>query len=163
MRRKFFLRPIEVSAAHFIPPPTYAGRRAKAGTAAARGYAHEDKLHRHLGENPLYVPSPWLSYTTVSGYSGECQPDGLVFQPDRGRIVIMEAKLRHCAEAYFQLVNLYGPIIQFMFPAWSIGYQEVVRWYSANEHFPGPHTLRANLLDPPAGKVVGVHIFEGKR
>ena len=162
MTRRFFLQRIKIASAHFTFPPSYAVRKGRPGTMAAKGYAHEDNVNAKLDSNPFYIPGPWFEYMTTGGRVGHCQPDGLIFQPEKGRIVIIEAKLRHCPEAFYQLVNLYGPIVQHVFPAWTLGYQEVVRWYNVHEHFPGPHVLRENISDPPHAKLVGVHILGDK-
>jgi hypothetical protein len=158
VRRRFYTTPIKVSSAHFIATPPH-GLRVGGGTAAhRRGHKHEDNVALALASD-FVIHGPWLSYCTTNGRISTCQPDFLVFQPDRGRIVIVEAKLRHCAEAYFQLRNLYLPIIRHLFPAWLVGLQEVVQWYDKFEHFPGEHVLRRGLADAPPTHLIGVHIL----
>lgn len=159
MRRRFYTAPIKVASAQFITTPNHGLRNGKGTPAQQRGHVHERRVAEHLGDNEFVVHGPWLEYCTLTGRISTCQPDFLVFQPERGRILIIEAKLRHCPEAYFQLRNLYAPLMRFLFPAWDIGLQEVVRWYDRNEHFPGNHVLRENMLDAPPSHLIGVHIF----
>lgn len=156
---------IEPVTARFVQPPSFAVNRGtrKSRGAFGRGLAHEDNVFRFLDPHPGLVPGPWIEYTQKSGRVAHAQPDFLVFIPESGRLLCLEAKLRHCAAAYYQLRNLYEPLLRLMFPSWEIRLQEVVRWYDPHEHFPGMHCLRENLLDPPPNHEIGVHVFNGGR
>ena len=159
MRRRFYTTPIKVTSAHFITTPWHGLRNGPGSPAHRKGHAHERRVAEHLEGNEWVVYGPWIEYCTQGGRISTCQPDFLVFNPSRGVITILEAKLRHCPEAYFQLRNLYAPLLKFLFPAWEIRLQEVVRWYDRLEHFPGEHVLREKLLDAPPPHQIGVHIF----
>jgi hypothetical protein len=88
----------------------------------------------------LYFSSLWFKYWD-EGLVYYCQPDGLLFRPQDRQIVILEAKIKHTPDAYFQLERLYLPVIRLAFPGWEVLTCEVVRWYDPAVEFPAPHSL----------------------
>lgn len=153
---------LQIASARFVLQSEGVPARRRPQTAAcARGLAHERKLAEALADNPWVVIGPWIEYTLMDGTRGLCQPDFLHFDHVYGRLTVIEAKLRHCAAAYYQLMHLYLPVLQTMFPSWHIRAQEVVRWYSHSEPFPGEHVLRRRIFNAPNPPAVGVHIFNG--
>jgi hypothetical protein len=110
----------------------YTGRR-------LQGIRYERKVHEYLefryGE--LYVASPWLRFLS-DGKWRWCQPDGLLFQPETGRIIVVECKYQHTADAWWQTRHLYIPVLQRIFPAhlWSFEVCEVVKWFDPSVAFP---------------------------
>jgi len=110
----------------------YTGRR-------LQGVKYEAKMHEYLdllyGE--MYLPSPWIKFFG-SGKWRWCQPDGLLFIPEAGRIVIVECKYQHTTDAWWQTRHLYGPVLAHMFPAnlWKFEVCEVVKWYDPAVQFP---------------------------
>lgn len=108
-----------------------------------------------------YVPGPWLRYKELGKESIRwCQPDGLLFLPLMSRIVILETKLQHTPDAWWQLRQLYLPVIARMFPPsmWSYSIVEVVRWYDRDTAFPERVKLCADVLSCEPGDF-GVHIW----
>jgi hypothetical protein len=68
-----------------------------------------------------------------------CQPDGLLVLPARNILLIVEVKYSHTADAYWQLENLYVPVLRcFLGPAnpWQIATCEVVKWFDPSTAFP---------------------------
>jgi hypothetical protein len=102
-----------------------------------------------------FLASPWFCYeeATRGGYH-YCQPDGLLFLWDRGLIVILEAKLSHCEQAFHQLTR-YSPIVQKAFGGpslWRTALCEVVCWYDAAVKLPVTPVLIKHLHDAsPSG------------
>ena len=86
---------------------------------------------------PFYYYNIWFKYSSES-YRTEkfAEPDGLLFDIERGIITIVEIKLRHCTKAWWQLRQLYQPILQFLFPDWKIEVCEVFRYANPNEKIP---------------------------
>jgi len=103
---------------------------------------------------PNFKFSPWVIF------NGDrwCQPDGLLLDPGEGRIVVTEIKLRHCSEAWYQLFELYIPVVQALFPGWTIAGCEVCKWYDPAERTPDQPVLRENPADAIIGKF-NVHIY----
>lgn len=90
-----------------------------------------------------------------------CQPDGLLFLPYIGQITIVECKLQHTSDAYWQLRWLYLPVIAKAFPAteWNYGVCEVVKWYDPAVHFPERVKLRKDVRSTKPNEF-GVHIWK---
>lgn len=71
----------------------------------------------------------------------------------------MEIKYQHTPDAWFQLKELYLPVIKVALgPAWQLGLMEVVKWYDPATFFPERIALCADPLRPPLGRI-GVHIW----
>lgn len=98
--------------------PLWAQQEGAPSGAKARGLAYERKFHEHMTARcgPMYVQSPWFVYKE-HGTNGPrwCQPDGLLIDIERGVIYILEAKLKHCAQAWWQLFWRYIPVIRTAF------------------------------------------------
>lgn len=121
---------------------------------------YERKAHQLLSYNyeGRYLQSAWIEFEDESGLRW-CQPDGLIFDLNAGRITIVEIKLSHTADAFYQLMYLYLPVIEAMFPRklWKINLTELVRWYDKDTYFPYPTQLRKNIEDSEPG-FIGIHI-----
>lgn len=71
----------------------------------------------------------WLRFWDDDGEKF-CQPDGLLVNPWRGLISIIEIKYSHCPEAYDQLFRTYAPVIRAIFGGlYRIACVEVVKWF----------------------------------
>lgn len=68
--------------------------------------------------------APWIQYQ--NGALRFCQPDALLFLPGN-QIVIVEAKLTHTADAYWQLRLLYEPVLRILYPEACIHVLEITR------------------------------------
>lgn len=125
----------------FIRQRKYSGRRAD-------GVRYEKRVQAHLAELfPLtYVPSPWLHFQADGAWRW-CQPDGLIFDLPRGRIICVEVKYSHTAAAWWQVRRLYLPVLRVCFPEeyWQFECCEVVRWYDPAVAFPEPVELAAEI------------------
>ncbi len=146
----------------FCDAPSFAtGEARSAGRGKrAEGIRYERKVQSHLLDlyGEFYVPGPWLQFYDPD--QRICQPDGLLFDFENGVITLVEIKLRHCTDAYWQLRKLYQPVLRCMFPAsiWDIRCIEVVRWYDPCVVWPERHIMRENVCDSVRG-VIGVHIY----
>ena len=115
------------------------------------GLRYEAKCHTHLeDEFDGYIRSPWFRYTTSDEPKriNYAQPDGLIVDIERGQITICEMKYRHCADAYFQLLDKYLPIVRLFFnnsEIWTFATVEIVHWYDCAVAFPTQVVLRDSL------------------
>ena len=132
--------------------------------AKAAGRQYEKKVQEYLLSRfpESYVNSPWIRYQSIPGAPWRlCQPDGLLIDIQGGKITVVEIKIRHCAEAWWQVRRLYEPVVQCIFGADCFEYAavEVVRWYDPHTHFPESFTLVNNpaTVDPTR---FGVHICQ---
>lgn len=128
------------------------------------GLGFERKVQQALYDRyPNYIPSPWLRFRERSaarlgrGWRW-CQPDGLFIDYDSGRLTLVEIKLRHTSNAWWQVRRLYEPVLAHLFgPHWTIIPIEVVRWYDGTTPFPEPLGLSRDPRGLSSGRF-GVHI-----
>lgn len=97
-----------------------------------------------------YIPGQWLEF--VDGPSGEtryCQPDGIIIELKRGRITVVEVKYSHTELAYYQLFDLYLPVLRALFPPqlWTFAAIEVCSRFDAAVALPVKPVMRKELLD----------------
>lgn len=137
-------------------------KRRRRTPAQQRGVLYEKRVHGVLEGRfrHEYLPSPWFYYKDVWARRAYwCQPDGLLLLPRQGKIIICEVKLRHTREAYYQLFELYLPVVKHAFgPAWGYSCCEIVRWYDPAEPCPEPPVMAKSpdIVNPGA---FGVHII----
>lgn len=142
------------------PPPFV--REQKRRGRRAEGIRYEKRIHEEFGlrYGEIYIPSPWFRFREVGCAKIRwCQPDALIIDLNCGHITIVECKLQHTADAWWQLRWLYLPIIAKAFPGtlWTYGIVEVVKWYDPATAFPEKVKMRADVLDVLPGEF-GVHI-----
>jgi hypothetical protein len=75
------------------------------------------------------------------------------------RAIILEIKLKHTPDAYFQLTNLYLPLLRRYFdrPGYSLACAEVCRWFDPWTAFPC-RVRQLERLEDAKPDSFGVHI-----
>ena len=150
---------------HGVPP--FVKKRRRRGRKGV-GLRYEAKVQKYFLDKYgyEYVPGPWFRYTVkhrpkVINYA---QPDGLLIQPRRGTVTIVEIKYNHCSESYFQLVDKYLPLVSFLFgkDQWKFPLVEVVKWYDRDTQYPASIRLREDI-DFGSTTEIGVHICRPER
>ena len=141
-------------------PPPFLRQRRYTGARAA-GLRYEKRVHEHLLDlfPTTYLPSPWLRFL-AGGRWRWCQPDGLIFDLDNGRIVVVEVKYSHTSAAWWQVRHLYLPVLRKCFPEglWAFEACEVVRWFDPATVFPEPVEMAAQV--DQHGSRFRVHIWK---
>jgi hypothetical protein len=141
--------------------PGFISKRRRTGKRA-QGIRYEKKVHAYLGDlyGEHYFPSEWFYFLSEDEPRPRwCQPDGLLILPKEGRIVIVEVKYQHTADAWWQLKHLYFPVIRKCFGNdWKISLCEVVKWYDPATVFPEPVRM-AREITVPGPSDFGVHIW----
>jgi hypothetical protein len=133
------------------------------GQRFRRGLKYEEKVHARLQEahGLQYFPQQWWKYF-VSNDSREhyAQTDGLLFLPDRKLCVLLEVKYNHTPEAYWQVENLYIPLLQRFLrnTDYKIAAVEVCKWFDPQTPFPVRPTLCEELTAVHVEKF-NVHIL----
>lgn len=152
---------LEVRHLDGVPNFAQAHRRAKGAKGA--GIRYEERVQAQFKRTfgPLYIPSPWFQYRTKHSTRlwNYAQPDGILLDFVKGRVTIVEMKFSHTAEAYFQLVDKYLPLMQKFLGTelWTFATCEVVQWYDKAVSFPCEVRLRKEIqLTEP--NEFGVHI-----
>ncbi len=151
-----------------LETPAFAQAKRKSRGAKGRGLRYEDSAQRYLKSlyGDMYVAGPWFKYK-VSGYGKWlfAQPDGLLFDFYKQRLVIVEMKYNHCVEAYQQLFGKYRPLMKMFLNSeeelWEISCCEVVYWYDRDTAYPEPVVLRKHVHEAKPTEMV-CHIWRPK-
>ena len=86
-----------------LPPPQT--------EATKRGVRFEEKVVRSLTRSyPSFVSGLPFYFQTCTK-RGKAIPDGLLFSEEWKALLVVEVKLRHCGDAWQQLVQFYLPIV----------------------------------------------------
>jgi len=127
------------SASILDKKPGFARQSRRISPAKKAGLAYERKVQDYLGNlfGDFYLPGIWFSFY-AGGYAGRryAQPDGLLFDLERGVITIVEVKIRHTTRAWWQLRELYQPLVEFKFPDWGVEVVEVFNYFDKKEAVP---------------------------
>jgi len=127
--------------------PSFAEHKRRARGAKGAGLRYEERAQPAISaafrERGIeYLPSPWFKYRRRAVPSREnfAQPDGIAPDPKRGIIFLVEIKIKHTPESYFQLLDRYVPLLDCYFnrpeKLWKIAPIEVVRWYDPAVAYP---------------------------
>jgi hypothetical protein len=69
---------------------------------------------------------PWIKYWGKKGGPYWAQPDFVLMDKEKQRVLIVEVKLTHCANAFFQLENMYKPLLRKILGTdWTINTLEI--------------------------------------
>lgn len=166
---KKFKPAIEVVRARLLPgKPDFIKRKRSRGRYAV-GIRYERKVHEHLAQLSLglpnleYLQGPWVEFWDQRGHR-YCQPDALLVDRVQKAIVIYEVKYQHTADAWWQLVHLYRPVISVIYPEYRpIALMEIVHWHDPSVVFPERYDFTRSPLKVPHANTVAVHIFNPKR
>ena len=141
-------------------PPAFFTAPKRSRGVRRQGILYERKVQAHLLSlyPDGYLDGPWLTYRDNGGKEKWCQPDGILVRPKQGLITVVEVKLRHTDHAWFQLHELYYPVLRKVFDSalWEFRFVEVVRWYDPSIPFPGRHYLRPRVDLARAGETTVV-------
>jgi hypothetical protein len=80
----------------------------------------------------------------------------------KGTVTIVEIKLKHTAHAWWQVRELYEPVVKHLFNNgkvhWAFAACEVVKWYDSDTVFPENLLLTPAIENIPPGHF-GLHIW----
>lgn len=138
----FFRPAVGIRAVKETPYTPKVGRP----TAAQKvGLKYEANFHRaataFFGTHYRTFQTRQLSFMDAHGWR-VCRPDGVYLDGDT--IYLFEVKIRHTADAWWQLHRLYKPVLEQLAPGKRIICIEVCRNFDPAVHFPG--TFRPILL-----------------
>ena len=128
-----------------VAAPPFTTKSTRLKPSFARGLRYEKKVCKALSKEyaAFWRSGCWFQYQAERDKrSRYCQVDGLL---DAACLVVCEVKLRHTPEAYFQLFNLYLPVVQAAYPGRDLALCEVTKWYDSSTEFPCAITLLADL------------------
>lgn len=93
--------------------------------AQTLGKKYETLVQKELCPFENYVPNQWIKFHNDRGMQF-CQPDG--FFKFKDHILLVEIKLRHSIQAFYQLRDLYSPLLQKYFDL-PVRCVEIVKWF----------------------------------
>lgn len=162
--RRFKPAGVVMWGAYSPTPPPFISNKRKYKGRRADGIRYEAKVHKTFEAQfgAHYVASPWFRFQELGVDKVRwCQPDALLFDFEKGQITLIECKLQHTADAWWQLRWLYLPVLAKVFPGnlWKISLIEVVKWYDPAVAFPEEVRLRASVQESKTGEF-GVHILK---
>lgn len=147
------------------PPPTFRGApdclratfscldqfdKSRGNSLSRRaGLRYEKDVHLFLRGvwKERYRPHPWVQFFTPEGRR-YCCPDGLVINVAGDHVIVVEAKLSHTSDAWWQLRKLYQPVLQVLYgPTVKIDVLEITRNYDPGTPFPEKVELLSDLGD----------------
>lgn len=103
--------------------------------AKAEGIRFEKQIVKSLEEKyPGFISALPFIFSTPYNPRSVCIPDGLLV--DKDEVVVVEIKLRHTMDAWFQLRQLYEPVIKKALRRERIRLVEVCKWYVPETKFP---------------------------
>lgn len=145
LRRQFprpsnFIPAGEVTEARIVAPPSFVhGKRRNKGKRRA-GEIYEQKAQTYLCEkSDFYVPGPWIAFRSRKITRLRwCQPDGLILDFTTGLCTIVEIKLKHTSLAWWQVRELYEPVVRFLLRRSSFEFAalEVAKYVDSATPFP---------------------------
>lgn len=137
-----------------------------------QGLRYEKRVQEHLRELCLKtVPAldgwkclcnQWLLYRSRhmdATALAVCQPDCLLINHDRKKVIIAECKLSHTGDSWKQLRQLYEPVVRKIFPSSEISLIEICKWFDPHSPFPESFYYEENILMAQAGRIA-IHIYK---
>ena len=113
-----------------------------------------------LGERCIL--GPWIKFKSANqpGKFLWCQPDALILNIRLGTINIVEIKLRHTSDAWWQIRSLYEPVVRRIFgKEWEYLPIEIVKWFDPHTKFPERLEFVKDVIDIPMLSPGKFHIY----
>lgn len=121
-----------------VPPFALGKRRAKGAKAAGLRYEKRVRQELEAQFGPAASFRYWLEFYQKGTYKrGLCELDALIQLRD-GVLCIIEAKIKHTSDAWWQLRKLYQPLIQTLYPEHRVLVCEVCKFLDPAVPFPEP-------------------------
>lgn len=165
--------------AQFFPGEPEFTKGSKPRGSRADGVRYEAKAQEYLrktlapategsdsSQSLELLSSPWLVYKSGNREARDrfCQPDALLINSERKHITIVEIKLQHTAAAWWQVRQLYEPVLRRIYTNYSFSALEIVKWLDPSVAFPETFYYAKSPLDRgednESKSKFGVHIFD---
>lgn len=105
---------------------------------------------------------PWLEFVDRSGKRW-CQPDIVIEDSATNSCLVGEVKYQHTGDAWWQLSELYAPVLAVALPGVALKLVEICHWFDAAAPWPTHLRLVPTLGDVEAGRGVATFIYNPKR
>lgn len=165
---KRFVAAVGVRSARFLPSKPPFIKRGRSVGRYAVGIRYEREVHELLELHCLGKPEfvlklgPWLEFTDRSGRRW-CQPDALLLSTQRKECLICEIKYQHTPDAWWQLTQLYQPVLAVALPGYTFGLVEIVHWFDPLIQWPEQVRFAAHLSSVTFNGPAFIHICNPRR
>lgn len=163
---KKFKPALQVREAKFLPyKPPFITRTRSRGRYAV-GIRYEKLVQEALELWCLLQPKlelkmgPWLEFTDKSGKRW-CQPDVLLVDKAEKVCLVAEVKYQHTPDAWWQLTQLYEPVLAVAMPGFRFKLLEIVHWFDPAVQWPATICFVPAISSDWEG--VGTYIYNPKR
>lgn len=158
----------DVKRAKLIPAaPAFVREYTRKRGRRWHGIKYQREVDAHYAQRfgSSYISNQWIEF--LDGTSREvryCQPDGILIELARGRITVVEVKYSHTELAYWQLFELYLPVLRALFPPqlWTFAAIEVCSRFDPTVALPCKPVMRKELLDA-IPNAFNVHILRPEK
>lgn len=159
---------LSVTQAKFLPfQPPFITRKKSRGRFAT-GIRYEKLVHEVLEFHCLGRPglelrmAQWLEFTDKTGKRW-CQVDALILDAAQRVATVFEVKYQHTADAWWQLKQLYEPVLAVALPGYRFRLVEIVHWYDQATQWPQTVRLIPSLNEEWESGQVATLIYNPKR
>lgn len=158
--------------AQFFPGEPPFTKSSKPRGSRADGVRYETKTQEYLKQTVAkeegleLIQSPWLVFKSGSRDARDrfCQPDSLIVNKEAKHITIVEVKLQHTSFAWWQVRQLYEPVLRRIYTNHTFSALEIVKWLDPSVAFPETFYYAKSPLDRgeenESKSRFGVHIFD---
>ena len=165
---KRFSAAVGVRSARFLPCKPQFIRRGRSYGRFAVGVRYEREAQEFLSLYALgraeieYCNGPWMEFSDKSGRRW-CQPDALLIDRRKKDCLICEVKYQHTSDAWWQLKELYLPVLRVALPGFQFRLLEIVHWYDPLTAWPERALMVGGIDRVPSGDAVAILIFNQRR
>lgn len=109
-------------------------KRGKSRGRFAVGIRYEREVKEFLSLYALgrpeirFLDGPWIEFQDDSGRRW-CQPDGVLANAGEKIVTIAEVKYQHTSDAWWQLKQLYLPVLRVLYQGYRFRLLEIVHWF----------------------------------
>lgn len=136
----------DISWAILTEQPPFIDRNEKRTGRRRLGQRYEKDVSAYFSNlyGADYIPGPWFKFRPRNTNRDRwCQCDGIIRDHSAGRLIIIEAKYSHTFDAWYQLFELYKPVVEKAIGGnnWTICGLEVVKWFDPSVYCEPPAKL----------------------
>jgi hypothetical protein len=151
-------------SAQLIPFPPRHKQTKRPSPAQKLGLRYEVKAFKHLSmelDSAVFF-HPAFRFNAGKPFDEHAIPDAIYLH--EGILTIFEIKLKHTADAWYQLRKLYLPVVQKAYPGAEINLCEICREYDPSIRLAGDVTFVENLNHFVARRspAFGIYIWSGR-
>lgn len=155
----------ECRTAELLEFPPQHKRKTRSSPAQKLGLRYEARVFRHLAmelDRAVFF-HPAFRFNANRPFDEHAIPDA-IYLSEAGILTIFEVKLKHTADAWYQLRKLYLPVVQKAYPGTQINLCEICREYDPSIVLPRPPQFVEKLNEFTSVKQneFGIYLWSGR-